>query len=328
MSVTRVSDIIIPEVFNPYVVVKTMEKSNLFRSGVIAEEKRIEVPNGGTIVKMPFFNDLDGDPEAIQSDFALTPAKIGTGQDQARVFEFGKAWSSEDLAAELAGADPMIAVGDLVVDYWLRQNQKILKKVLDGVFADNLANDSGDLIHDVSIEEGNSATDDNLIGSEHILDTVQLLGDAKDKFVAIAMHSKCHTRLQKQDLIDFRPDSQANLGWGAYLGKYSIIVDDGLPVVAGDTNGYKYGSYIFAAGAIGYREGSPKTPSETDRNSLKGEDILIHRKKFIMHPRGIKWTETTVANEMPTLAEIAPPANWDRVYEKKQIRIVKLITNG
>ena len=29
---------------------------------------------------MPFFNDLDGDPEPIQSDHALTPAKIDTGK--------------------------------------------------------------------------------------------------------------------------------------------------------------------------------------------------------------------------------------------------------
>lgn len=328
MAVTRVSDIIIPEVFNPYVVVKTMEKSNLIRSGVISIEDRIEVPNGGTLVQMPYFKDLTGDPEAIQSDFALTPEKIGTGQDQARICEFGKAWSSEDLAAELAGADPMSAIGNLVVDYWLRMNQKILLKDLDGVFADNLANDSGDLIKNIAIEAGNSATDSNLIGSEYILDAAQLLGDAKDKFVAIAMHSVCHTRLQKKDLIDFKPDSQANLGWGTYLGKYSIIVDDGLPVVAGSTNGYKYASYLFASGAIGYKEGTPKTPTETDRNSLKGEDILINRKRFVMHPRGIKWTNASVAEENPTLAELATAANWDRVYEKKQIRIVKLITNG
>lgn len=328
MAVTRVSDIIIPEVFTPYVIERTTEKSALIRSGILGIEKRVEVPKGGTLVQMPFFNDLDGDPEPIQSDYTLTPEKIGTGKDQARVMEFGKAWSSEDLAAELAGADPMRAIGDLVADYWVRQQQKILLKILDGVFADNETNDNGDLIHNIAIENGNSATDANLISAEAILDACQLLGDAKDKFTAIAMHSKVHTRLQKLDLIDFEPDSQANVGWGTYLGKYSIIVDDGLPAVQGTTSGYKYTTYIFAAGAVAYREGSPKVPTEIDRNSLKGEDILISRRKFIMHPRGFKWTEDSVAGEMPTLAELAKSENWDRVYDKKQIRIVKLVTNG
>lgn len=328
MAVTRVSDIIIPEVFTPYVIEATTEKSALIRSGIMGVEERIEVPNGGTLIQMPFFNDLEGDPEAIQSDYALTPQKIGTGKDQARVCEFGKAWSSEDLAAELAGSDPMSAIGDRVADYWVRQQQKILLKVLDGIFGDNQTNDSGDLIHNIAIEAGNSATDDNMVGAEAILDACQLLGDAKDKFTAIAMHSKLHTRLQKLDLIDFKPDSQANIGWGTYLGKYSIIVDDELPVVPGSTNGFKYTSYIFAAGAIAYREGTPKVPTETDRISLKGEDILINRRKFIMHPRGFKWTEASVADEMPTLTELANKVNWDRIYDKKKVRIVKLVTNG
>jgi len=328
MAVTRVSDIIIPAVFTPYVIERTTEKSALIRSGILGIEERVEVPKGGTLVHMPFFKDLDGDPEAIQSDHTLTPENISTGEDQARVMEFGKAWSSEDLAAELAGADPMRAIGDLVADYWVRQQQKILLRILDGVFADNETNDNGDLIHNIATDDGNNATDAKLISAEAILDACQLLGDAKDKFTAIAMHSKVHTRLQKLDLIDFKPDSEANVGWGTYLGKYSIIVDDGLPVVRGTTSGYKYTTYIFAAGAVAYREGSPKVPTETDRNSLKGEDILVNRRKFIMHPRGIKWTETSVPGKMPTLTDLAKSDNWDRVYDKKQVRIVKLVTNG
>lgn len=327
MAVTRVTDIIVPEVFYNYIINETPEKSALFRSGIIQTDPRIVVPDGGDTVNMPFFNDLDGDPEAIQSNHALTPANIDTGKDVARVLLFGKAWSSEDLAAELAGADPMTAIANRVLAYWDRQYQKILLKILDGVFADNATNDNGDLIHDISIDAGATATAANKISAEAILDAAQLLGDAKDKFTAIAMHSVVHTALQKQGLIDFIPDHEANVGWGTYLDK-SVIVDDGLPVADGATSGKKYTTYLFAGGAVGYAEGTPKVPVETDRNTLKGEDILIHRRKFIMHPRGIKWTEGDVADEMPTLAELAKAANWDRVYDKKKIRVVKIVTNG
>lgn len=327
MTVTRVADIIIPEVFNPYVINTTVEKSALFRSGIVAPVPGLVVPSGGDTINMPFFNDLDGDPEAIQSDFALTPEKITTGKDVARILEFGKAWSSEDLAAELAGSDPMTAIGNRVADYWVRSYQKILLKVLDGVFSDNATNDAGDLINDIAIEDGANAAAANKISAEAILDTAQLLGDAKDKFTAIAMHSVIHTALQKLNLIDFTPDSEANVGFGTYMGK-TIIVDDGLPVVAGGISGYKYTTYLFAQGAVGYAEGRPKVPTETDRNTLKGEDILINRRKFILHPRGFKWTETTVAGQMPTITELANATNWDRVYDKKKVRIVKLVTNG
>lgn len=176
MPVTRVSDIIVPEVFNQYVINTTVEKSALFRSGIVQAVPNLSVPNGGSTINMPFFNDLDGDPEAIQSDFALTPEKITTGKDVARILEFGKAWSSEDLAAELAGADPMAAIGNRVANYWDRSSQKILLKMLDGVFADNAANDSGDLILDIASEDGNNATATNKAAGEVFLDAAPIIG--------------------------------------------------------------------------------------------------------------------------------------------------------
>ncbi|QBK26737.1 major capsid protein [Ureibacillus thermophilus] len=323
MAVTRVSDIIIPEVFNPYVINTIEEQNALIRSGIMGPVPNVTVPNGGTMVNMPFWNDLEGDPEAIQSDFALTPEKITAGKDVARIFEFGKAWSSEDLAAELAGSDPMRAIASRVAGYWTRQQQRILLKMLDGVFGDNAANDNGDLILDVSKEDGTGGT----ASGEVFIDAAQLLGDAKEKFTAIAVHSRVHANLQKAQLVEYLPESTIDIGFGTYQGK-TLIVDDSLPVIDGTTSGKKYTSYLFASGAVGYVAGSPKVPTETDRNTLKGEDILINRQKFIMHVRGFRWTEQAVAGEMPTLAEIGNAANYDRVYDPKKVRVVKIVTNG
>ncbi|MEC5422120.1 major capsid protein [Virgibacillus sp. C22-A2] len=323
MAVTRVSDIIIPEVFNPYLINEIEEKSALVRSGIMGSVPNVTVPNGGDTINMPFFNDLEGDPEAIQSDFALTPEKITTGKDVARVFQFGKAWSSEDLAAELAGSDPMKAIASRVAAYWTRSQQRMLLNQLEGVFADNSTNDGGDLILDVSAEDGTGQQ----ASGEVFIDGAQLLGDAKGKFTAIAVHSRVHANLQKAQLIEYLPESTIDIGFGTYQGK-TIIVDDGLPVLDGATSGKKYTSYLFGAGAVGYVAGQPKTPTETDRNSLKGEDILINRQKFIMHTRGFKWTEGAVVGEMPTLAEMANALNYDRVYEKKKVRVTKIVTNG
>jgi Major capsid protein 13-like len=323
MAVTRVADVIIPEVFNPYVINTIEEKSALVRSGIMASVPGLSVPNGGDTVNMPFWNDLEGDPQAIQSDSALVPQKITSGKDVARVFEFGQAWSSEDLAAELAGSDPMKAIASRVADYWTRQQQRMLLAQLNGVFADNKANDAGDLILDVADESGTGQT----ASGEVFIDGAQLLGDAKNKFTAIAMHSRVHANLQKAQLIEYLPDSQIDIGFGTYQGK-TIIVDDGLPVLDGTTSGKKYTTYLFGAGAVGYVPGSAKTPTETDRNSLKGEDILINRQKFIMHTRGFKWAEGAVAGQMPTLAEMENAANYDRVFDKKKVRVVKVVTNG
>lgn len=326
MAATRVSDIIVPEVFNNYVIQETIKKSALIGAGIAQSDQRVTVPDGGDTVNLPLFNDLTGDPEAIQSDSTLTPDKIDTGKDVARILMFGKAWSSEDLAAELAGADPMKAIASKVANYWTIQEQKIALAALDGVFADNDANDDGDLINDIANEDVDTDEAEELDG-DAILDSKQLLGDAKDKLTALAVHSQVHTNLQKKQLIQYDPEADADIGFGTYLG-HSLVVDDEVPTEEADTSGTKYTSYLFARGAFGYEDGQPKTPTETDRNSLKGEDILINRKKFIMHPRGFAWQEGDVDGEMPTLTELADATNYDRVYPRKLARVVKIITNG
>ena len=65
--------------------------------------------------------------------------------------------------------------------------------------------------------------------------------------------------------------------------------------------------------------------TETDRDKRKGSgiDYLINRKTYILHPRGIKFTNSSVTNsETPTRAELEKAANWEAVYEPKQIRMV------
>ena len=121
---------------------------------------------------------------------------------------------------------------------------------------------------------------------------------------------------RKQNLIDFQLDSN-NQEIAFYQGK-RIIVDDKMPVSAG-----VYTDYFFGQGAIGYNEGTPKVPSEVERNGLVGggEEYLISRRHYVMHPRGVKWIGSPAA-DTPTNAELATAGNWSRVYDQKNIRIV------
>ena len=67
--------------------------------------------------------------------------------------------------------------------------------------------------------------------------------------------------------------------------------------------------------------------TETDRDKKKGSgvDYLINRKTYILHPRGVKFTDSDVANtEGPTRLELAKAINWTPVYDPKQIRIVEM----
>jgi hypothetical protein len=311
---TRIADVIVPEVFNPYVIQRTAELSALSQAGIISNTPELDAlaSAGGKLINMPFWNDLTGDDEVLSDTGALTPEKITAAQDVAVLFMRGKAWSTNDLAKALSGSDPMAAIGDLVAAYWARRRQALLFSMLKGVFASTLM--LAEQVHDVSAE----VTNNTLTGNSFI-DALTLLGDSAGKITAVGMHSSAYASLQKQNLIEFVPTSDGKIEIPTYL-KKKVVVDDGCPVAAG-----VYTTYLFGEGAIGLGNGSAPVPTETDRDSLAGDDILINRQHFVLHPRGVKFNNASVAGSSPTNAEVEAAANWTRVYEKKNTRIIKFV---
>lgn len=108
MATTKIADIIVPEVFNPYVIQRTAELSALSQAGIISNNPELDrlATAGGRLINMPYWEDLSGDDEVLTDDGALTPGKITAGQDVAVLFMRGKAWSVNDLAKALSGDTP------------------------------------------------------------------------------------------------------------------------------------------------------------------------------------------------------------------------------
>lgn len=321
---TTLSDVIVPELFTPYTIQKTMELSALFQSGIIAHSPEFDrlASEAAPVHNMPFFEDLTGDSENVVEGADLTAAKITSKKDVSTTIRRAKAWSATDLSAALAGKDPMAAIGSLVAGFWARDMQKELINLLNGVFGSytdtnsNTVTPLSDHILDISSETGNAAK----ISASAFIDACQLLGDAQSQLTAVAMHSAVKAYLKKQNLIQFERDS-TDVEFETYQGR-RVIVDDGCPVAEG-----VYTTYLFGNGAIAYGNGSPEgfVPTELDREKRKGSgvDYLINRKTFILHPRGIKFTNTVRANtETVSRAELANAQNWQRVYEPKAIRMV------
>jgi hypothetical protein len=102
-----------------------------------------------------------------------------------------------------------------------------------------------------------------------------------------------------------------------------VPIDD----ILGPDSGGVYDTFLFGPGAVGYGEGSPKVPSETGRAPLTngGQEYLVSRRHFVLHPRGIRWTPVSgvPAKKTPSDVELANEANWTRVYQPQNIRIVR-----
>jgi hypothetical protein len=316
MAATKIADIIVPEVFNPYVIERTAELSAFWQSGVVETVEGLNVlgMEGGQLVSMPFFQDLSGADEILTDSADLTVDKIAADKDIGVLHARGKAWGVNDLAKALSGADPMAAIGDLVADYWARRKQVVLIETLNGALA--AANMTAN-VHDISGLTGGA----EIIDGASFVDATAKLGDNNLKLNAVAMHSATVAKLKKDDLITFIPDSEGKAHLPFYQGK-RVIEDDSLPV-ATDV----YTTYLFGPGAVGHADGLAPVPTETDRDSLAGEDVLINRQHFVMHPRGIQWNPQggVPASTTPSNTELADGLNWNRVYEPKNIRIVQFI---
>ena len=328
MPGTRLVDVIVPELFNPYVVNRTMALSALIQSGIVVNNSEFDslASQASPLVNMPFFEDLSGESEQVIEGDDLDDNKITSSKDVAVIIRRAKMWSASDLSAALAGADPMKAIADLVAGFWSRDMQKELIALLKGVFG-TFTPDGGSAttrlasnILDISTESGNAAK----WSGAAFIDAQQRLGDAKEQLTAVAVHSATEAFLRKQNLIEtVQPSTGGKID--IYQGK-RVIIDDGCPFEGSGAN-MVFTSYLFGNGAVALGNGSPVgfVPTETDRAKRKGSgiDYLINRKTNILHPRGVKFTNTNVERtEGPSRAELQDAENWQPVYEPKQIRIV------
>lgn len=326
MAITKIADVIVPELFNKYTVNRSMELSALYQSGVITNSPEFDrlASEAARTHNMPFFEDLQGESEATLEDVKMTPKKITSNKDVSTTILRQNMWSATNLSAALAGSDPMAAIGDLVAGYWARDMQKELIALLAGVFGTIPAEEGGtaetrmgDHILDLSSGKSEAA---KIISASAFIDACQLLGDAQSQLTCVAMHSATKSYLKKQNLIETQRDS-TDVEFDTYQGR-RVVIDDGCPVA-----GSIYTTYLFGNGAVAYGNGSPEghvaTEVDRDKQTGGGIDYLINRRAFILHPRGIAYTGAVREHvETPLRSELADPKNWKPVYEPKQLRIV------
>lgn len=317
MAATVLGDVIVPEIFNPYVIERTAELSAFWQSGLVAPVADLNLGgSGGDKVQMPFWQDLAGDDQLLSTDTDLTVSNIEAAKDVAVLNARALVYGAKDLAGALAGDDPMQAIGDLVAAKWARRMQTALISIFNGSMGALAAEVPPVNTLNISGLAGAAAVFDG----EAFIDALGQLGDAETRLTAVAVHSATFRLMKKQNLIEFIPNARGEVVIPTYMGK-RVIVDDGMPVTDG-----VYTTALFGEGAVGYGEGTPKVPSEIERNALVGggEEYLVSRRHFVLHPRGIAW-DGTPAKDTPSNVELATVGNWERVYEPKNVRIVRFV---
>lgn len=339
-GVTRISDVVVPEIFTPYAQQMTQEKSRLISSGALAPDAILaqELAGGGLTFNEPSFRDLDNDAENVTTDdpdVESVPNKIGTATEIQVRLSRNNSWSSMDLTGDLIGVDPMNAIANRVSDYWVRRQQAVFVATMNGIFADNDAAPTGtdthtedDMTHDISGAVFSDGVTN--FSAEGFIDATTTMGDSMEELTLVMMHSVVYSRALKNNLIDFIPDAvnPAAQAIPQFLGR-TVVVDDGVPQAAG-----VFETWLFGRGAVRWAASSPKVPTEIDRKPAAGngggQDVLHNRVEWIVAPAGYAYIGTPAKggpSNVNSANNLANAGSWSRVFsERKQIRIARLKT--
>lgn len=337
MATTRLSDIIDVVVYRDLPQIDGPEKTAFFDAGLVSRNTLLDslANAAGKTAELPYWNDLDGSVEVNYSTdnpaTSATPQKLAQGEQIARKAFVNQGWQAADLVSELAmGGGAMEAIRAKTERYFARQWQRRLIAAVNGVLADNVANDASDMVHDVAAESVSAQGAATRFSQDAFIEASYTMGDAVDGVTAIAMHSAIAKQVTKLNGAEDVRDSEGNLLYRAYMGR-RIIIDDGLPVVAGFTDGFKYTSVLFGPGIFGYGVGSPETPVEVEREASQGNgggiETLWERNTWLLHPFGYQQLTTPLNGLSFTQAELSTAAVWSRVLPRKLVPMGYLITN-
>ena len=335
MAAVRLADAIEPVVFESYTRQMTTELWNYLQGGIVTRNALFDAiaRQEGSIMNVPYWNDLVSTESNVGSDDPASPSvplKMGSGQQIGIKNRRNQSWSAMDLVAPLAGSDPMREIAGKVAAYWSRDIQNTLLAITNGIIADNVANYASDMIHDISDDAAGDPAAGTLVTGPEVIAAWATMGDHSSDLAGIGMHSVVFHNLQAQELITYLQPAETDVRIPSYLG-LRVFVDDSMPSAA-QANQTWYTTVLYGQDAFGYGEGAPKVPTETERlpsaGDGEGQEVLYNRKHYLLHPRGFAFQSASMAGVSPTNAEHATATNWDRLYERKNVRMAFLVSNG
>ena len=332
MADTNLSQVIVPAVFSPYTTDQALKTNRLILSGAVAQSDFLNgfIAGGGATVNVPSWAAIDSGtpsydtPTDNSADVATAVALAGNRQRAVRLAG-SKVWNSMNLAAEMAGANPLDAVSMRVAGFINSARQTALLNQLNGMFATALAASSNDISSATVAAE--SAT--TRFNRDTFINATQPFGDFLADGAIIICHSDVYRKMQAESAVttDYVSVGEAVISIARYLG-HPVVVDDTVGKIA-TTDGFKYNTYIVRPGGIMLGSGMVETVlhSEPLQGNGAGAEYFILRDSFTMHVPGTDFTSASVAGAVPTNAELANAANWARVLDTKQVPVVRLISN-
>lgn len=219
MAVVQLADVIQPEYFANYMAENSPVSLALSTSGVVVPNSlmQAQLPQGGDILNIPMWSDLlsPADPGGVDPNISTddptvlsAPFKITAINQVVRKSYLNNSWGAMSFAGELAGSDPMRRIAERVQSYWSRTYEWRLCKSLIGILLSNVANNSSDMVVDISaattaapvVINGTSYSSPSFTRNA-VIDSASTMGDRINELSAIAMHSAVYREAMKNNEI-------------------------------------------------------------------------------------------------------------------------------
>lgn len=327
MATTRLTDVIVPEVFAPYALRQTLETNRYILSGAVAVDGVLSsfLAGGGATYQMPKFVTPEDDYAVSSDDPAVAGTAIGVtaNEDIAVRLSRNNHYSSMALTRELAGADPLSAVANQVAYLTNKKRESEMLSQLTGLFDTALSG----LVSDIASDSIAGQTATTTFNKDTFIGATGGFADRLSPNTIIICHSDIFRKMQMETTMAYStiPVNGLSIEIPVYLG-HPVVVDDRVGKEAGGTDGFKYSTYIVNPGTIGIGNGNFDTLAYEDEASGNGagQDLLRIRDSFGFHVAETAWTGSVVN---PSQADLATGGNWALVGAGKNVGMAKLISN-
>lgn len=310
--------------------------TSLWNSGLVVRTPEMDraANAGGVINEWPLLLDMQWDGEARSASVGGINCDCDSGQYTnwcVRTRRRNNCWEWDNLTALCwgkTGEDLINSFYQNTTYYWMQDHEHDALSQLIGIMEHSQANYGGDLIYDATDDvaaNGGYLTSDTILKADTScskdFDGMLVCCEDYKKFFSPTIHynpAVARTDLNVLEGINLKIADFDGRKLIPTCHKGTTLCTYTGPATGGNP---KKIAVLFCDGMFNYGEGDHPNPQSivTDecKNNGDGGTMYHERTQYVIASTSHKWKETNVAGAFPTNAEIADPANYERVCEDK-----------
>lgn len=323
----------------------------IITSGVMKNDSEIaaQIKNGSNTFSARYYKPLTATNEMQvyngKNDIQFN--RVDGGYYSWVVFGRQQGWEALQFTDDFTGSNQMQYILSELGKYRTKERQKLLLKMLEGLFK---VTDDGNSGNDWKLHTTDIAASDSSVKPENEMNGATIYeaiakacGDQSDGFRVAIMHSAVAAKLNVLKLLEFDKYTIPNAMNGdlktATINGIKVIINDGVPI-DNSTGANKYTTYLFGDGALGYAPAPVTEPIEFDRDPIKqgGMNRVILRFREAIVPYGFSWKGNAVPeqtddpkSQSPDVGipdtELTKESNYKIYVPHKTIKLARIISN-